>query len=445
MCPQGKSAFPSTSHTPSSHSSISDGSLVRLKNGPPCGPNALVLQCSKTHGPRIGHTVNIMEHSSLDPMTTLLVRVMRNTFSREDDRVINMHELDSSKSYESLEVWQQSDVVFLDDSPAVLGRVVAVDNNQAIVDISHTETPEGEKPFKTSLKVLRLSELEPCVSTDINGSSKLDKTNSEGKSSTSGPTQLPKKISRHVAGIVQHYPVCLIDPTLNHTPQLSSPEDSLEGGLGRIPLTGFTPLNLYPTNDGPYLLLKRIVDGQTYFLCSSHMSSGLLQSSSFVALSGVGQKPPKCTVIEEGCDSIECGLELHDSAIRQKGKMLSVPKGSGGKVKGKGRKRKLAQRDIDISPELSSQIDRAFFIDLYDSEILCLKDINGIPIPIPPGLRMRPVEHRSPDPSGGWSPEGQGKQIKLSNAYKAIISNQYTVTEKNKKVLLLAIGMYMCC
>ena len=54
-----------------------------------------------------------------------------------------LQELDGDGYYDGLEVWSLPDVVFLDDSPAVLGRVVTVDQLQAIVDISCASSESG--------------------------------------------------------------------------------------------------------------------------------------------------------------------------------------------------------------------------------------------------------------------------------------------------------------
>ncbi len=395
-----------------------------MKNGPPCGPNALVLQCSKTHGPRVGKTVNIMEHSSLDPVTSILVRVMKNTSSFTEESLSNSNGLGDSKLYESLEVWKHSDVIFLDDSPAVLGRVVAVDSNQAIVDITqmHNKTSDSGKSGKSSLKVFRLSEIEVCVSTDFTVATiaSADKGNIEMKS----PIAV-KKCSRHVAGIVQHEPTCLLDP--QRPSQSLSPEDSLEGVSSHSPLTGLRPITISMTNEGPFLLVESIQNEQAYIIASAHSTSGLIQTSSYVALSGRDQKPPHCTVIDEGCNCIETGLVAKQYDQEE----TSV-------IKGKGRKRKLTQRDSEPLQD-TTKPDHALFVDLYNSDIFCLRDVNGILIPVPPGLKLKPVEHQCPDWLGGWSPMGQGKQLKLNNPYKCIISNQYT-TGGNKKILLLTIG-----
>ena len=421
LCPQGKSAVPSGSHAnPSAHTNIEDGSLVRLKNGPPCGPNALVLQCSKTHGPRVGKTVNIMEHSSLDPVTSILVRVMKNTPLSLEDAVSK--NLDDSKVYESLEVWKHSDVIFLDDSPAVLGRVVAVDSNQAIVDISQTQNRANEsKSGKGSLKVFRVSEIEICVSTDFTVTTSSEKGNVETKS-----TAFAKKCSRHVAGIVQHEPTCIIDP--QRPSQTISAEDSLEGIPSHSPLAGLRPITIHMTSEGPLLLVESLQNDQAYIITPAHSTSGLIQTSSYVALSARDQKPPHCTVLDEGCNCLESGLvaKIYDQEEPTT-------------AKGKGRKRRLTQRDNE-TPQETPKVDHALFMNLYNSDIFCLRDVNGIPIPVPPGLKLRPVEHQCPDWLGGWSPMGQGKQLKLSNPYKCIMSNQYTTNGGNKKTLVLTIG-----
>ena len=374
-----------------------------------------------------------MEHSSLDPVTSILVRVMKNTPSSFEDGISDANGLDDSRLYESLEVWKHSDVIFLDHSPAVLGRVVAVDSNQAIVDISQTQhkgSGSDVKLGKGTLKVFRVAELETCVSTDFTIASALEKSANETRASPA----ITKHCSRHVAGVVQHTPTCLMEPLLSQrTSQTISPEDSLEGiPSSRSPLTGFIPITIHMTNEGPILLVRCMKNNQAYIITSAHSTSWLIQTSSYVALSGRDQKPPHCTVADEGCDCLETGLVSPKDHVldHQEENVWS---------KGKGRKRKLTQRDMDSTQE-ALKSDHAFFMNLYNSEILCLRDVNGIPIPVPPGLKVRPVEHQCPDWLGGWSPIGQGKQLKFSSPYRCIVSNQYTISGGNKKALVLAIG-----
>ena len=368
-----------------------------------------------------------MEHSTLDPVTSILVRVMKNTPTSFDEAASTSNALDDSILYESLEVWKHSDVIFLDDSPAVLGRVVAVDSNQAIVDISQTQNKPGEgKGGKSSLKVFRVSELEICVSIDFTVAA--DKGGGEGRAS-SGAT---KNCSRHVAGVVQHVPTCLVDPALPlRSSQTVSPEDSIEGVPSHAPLMGYEPITVHMTNEGPLLLVKSVQDGHAHIIASAHSTSMLIQTSSYMALSGRDQKPPHCTVADEGCNCYETGLVSPETTPTNQ-EEVSTPKG-------KGRKRKLTQRDAELTKE-HLKSDHALFIDLYNSEILCLRDINGIPVPVPRGLKLRQVEHQCPDWLGGWSPIGQGKQIKFSSPYRCIVSNQYTTHGGNRKSLLLAIG-----
>lgn len=76
-------------------------------------------------------------------------------------------ELDNESCYDGLEVWSLSDVVFLDDSPAILGRVVTVDHLQAIVDISCASSESGTmgstSAAQSTLKVFKLNDIEPCM------------------------------------------------------------------------------------------------------------------------------------------------------------------------------------------------------------------------------------------------------------------------------------------
>ena len=406
--------------------SISEGALVRLKNGPPCGANALVLQCSKTHGPRVGQTVNIIERSSVDPTTSVLVKVLSQA------AVLNSNITETI--YDGLEVWKQAEIVFLDDSPAILGRVVAVDNNQAIVDISYTTQNDtsGSTTDPTiaqkSLKVFRLSELAPCVGIDVNTST-LSKDSSL-------PPNGGKGFSRHVAGIVQHHPVCILDPSPGTVHQMNLMDETLEEDVSRSVLKGFYPLAMHPTNTGPYLLVRRLSDGHAFIVCTVGTSSRLLRSSSFVAVGERDQKPQKCTLEEESCHARECGLEAWFPSNDQSTIELISKYG--------GRKRKQRKFTNDMATHqlfpLKSSVNKASFIDLYNSEILCLHDIHGSLITIPSGLRLKPTQPRYLDFLSNWFPNSDPV---LSLPYQVIISHQYTV-QQNKKVLVVLAGKPLC-
>ena len=118
----------------------------------------------------------MMERSSIDPKTSVLVKVFRDCTSSASSAQSNFdgsaHQNfhgSGNDVYSGLEVWKLNDVVFLDDSPSILGRVVAVDNNQVVVDCSYTQSdpseghPSDVPVAKSSLKVFRLSDLEPCI------------------------------------------------------------------------------------------------------------------------------------------------------------------------------------------------------------------------------------------------------------------------------------------
>lgn len=411
LCPQIKSSSSSDSLN-SSSSTITEGSLVRLKDGPPCGPNALVLLCSKTHGPRVGQTVIILERSSIDPTTSVLVKVLHQ-MAPDESKVVGSGS--TNKMYDSLEVWKQSEVVFLDDSPAVLGKVVAVDNNQAIIDVSyaqHTEIQSSSKP-QTSLKVYRIAELAPCVGVDVNRSE-----------ATPTSSQI---ISRHVAGIVQHQPICLLDPAPSPTHSLPLINDSLDdSNKSNSILNGFYPLALHPTNSGPFLLLKRQQDEQCFIVCTSGTSSGLIHSSSFIATNGRDSKPHKCTLEEESCSAKECGLE--ELMIKATPSSESIIK----------RKRKHSNEE-----SVEESYRTASFVDMYNSEILCIRDVHGILIPVPAGLRLKSERPRYLDHLSGWFPNHDPL---LSIPYHSVLCRQYTIGE-NKNMILLLVGKlntHMC-
>ena len=454
LCPPGKTSSSSsttTSNTRSTASSslrgITDGCLVRLKNGPPCGPGALVLSCSKIHGPRVGKTVNIIEHSSLDPRTTILVKVLRQDLksgkgAHLSANLPSMHSvpqfLDTSRLYEGLEVWKLSDVVFLDDSPAVLGRVVAIDNSQAIVDIaySHKSGDASGSTAQSSLKVFRLSELEPCgVDVPLAPSTSLE-------GATISPPPTPHRgVSRHVAGIIQHHPVCLVDPAPSHTPLFY---DDSTSASGHTILHGFTPLAVHPTNHGPLLLVKRTCDGKTFLVSSSHHHSGLLQTSSFIAVSGHGQRLPCSTVEDEGCNALEAGLTRNDDlwSVLKPVDLLVQPAEppQRRKIGAKKRKRKT-EAPTPPSPSARAEVvissRSASFVDLHHPDVILLQDVHGIPAPILPGFSLRTPSPPSP---GAKDSDKHSTPVVLTQPYVDLVSRLHDQDSKGKKALLIIAG-----
>ena len=340
----GHRPTPSSSRS-RSRGAIVDGSLVRLKNGPPCGPNSIVYSRSPC-GPRVGKTMNIIEHGSLDPKTSVLVKVFKDDYRVNSDstKKVNwmdydsnsrlLSDLDSSLNYNSLEVWKLSDVVFLDDSPAILGRVVTVDYPQAIVDISHSTSESGtlasSSNAKSTLKVFKVSELELCP-VDYRENSPQSQPRSQqpkkkvdlsaSSSSEAKPSLNRGGVSHHVAGTVQHHPVCILAPELNNT---HNPTGSMSGNVpssllqqqgavntnpGSV-IYGYTPLAVHTTDEGPTMLVERISDSATFIVYSGHSSagSGALVSTSFVALNSKDSKPNLFTIEEESVLALEGGF-----------------------------------------------------------------------------------------------------------------------------------------
>lgn len=293
--------------------------------------------------------MNIIEHGSLDPKTSVLVKVFKDdcrvnsddskkpSWMDLDSRLLP--ELDTNSNYNSLEVWKLSDVVFLDDSPAILGRVVTVDHPQAIVDISHStnesDTLASSSNAKSTLKVFKVSELELCpIDYGESGSQsqplswqqqqqqkKANLASTMSSSSEAKPSQNRGGVSHHVAGTVQHNPVCILVPELttssssngSSTSSLLQQQGSPTGSV----IYGYTPLAVHTTDEGPTMLVERISDSATFLVYSGHSSagSGALVSTSFVALNCKDSKPNLFTIEEESVPALEGGFRADPVVI----------------------------------------------------------------------------------------------------------------------------------
>ena len=281
---------------------------MRLKNGPPCGPNAIVFSSCPVHGPQVGKTVSIVERSSIDPKSSVLVKVFRDVSVGQDvlDTLLVEEEVDSANVFKGLEVWQLSDVVFLDDAPSILGRVIAIDQQQVVVDVGFSQSqadmiPEGSSS-KSTLKVFKLSELEPCMEgPDFQPKMKQDSGASTFLSSDAMSYQ---SVSHHIAGVVQHRPVCFVDPIpLKAHPTVTAPASNK--------LHGFKPLALQATDCGPNLLVQRVTDGKAFLVCSAHLNPAALSATSFIALGSRDAKVRHCTIREESVSAVEAGLAVN--------------------------------------------------------------------------------------------------------------------------------------
>ena len=307
---------------------ISDGSLVRLKNGPPCGPNSIVFTRSSTHGPQVGRSVSVMERSSIDPKTSVLVKVFRDrtgssSSAQSNFELASQNLHGSANIYSGLEVWKLSDVVFLDDSPSILGRVIAVDGAQVVVDCSYSEasTDLGEgtsSAAKSSLKVFRLSDLEGCIEGPDFQSKGSNIPPGEPSTSSTNPQPPPRAITHHVAGVVQHRPVCLVDPlsTSSSGRNIGSsiPEPMPQSQTGQ--LRGFRTLAAHATDSGPNLLVERVSDQSAFLVCSAHLTMSGINGTSFVAVGNHDTKKKRSTVVEEAVNSVESGLASDGSLLQ---------------------------------------------------------------------------------------------------------------------------------
>lgn len=506
LCPPGKNSShqgagsegtTNSNHSVSSHrGSVTDGCLVRLKNGPPCGPNSIVFNQTGPK-PRVGKTMNIIEHSGLDPKTSILVKVYRDTcvnpVTDHSTDVGNnvkqksklLRELENEALYGGLEVWSLSDVTFLDDSPAILGRVVTVDQLQAIVDISHasseTGTMDSTSPAQSStLKVFKLSEIESCVDGGgklpgkdrMRGSSKGvgGGRGSGGRDDHSPSTMMQDDVittvSHHIAGLVQHRPVCLLTPSPPSTPLGLHPLPRDNDSMVTTCVHGYYPLAIHTTDSGPIMLVKRVSDGTAFLVCSGHTGFPSFSSSSFVSVSSHDNKPGRCTIDEEailakdggidrtkwlltgttaqgGTSPEHNGLDPH-LTVEDKGLSSNIssennglklelnsscasPMEDNGVLSHSPLNKKGLKSPVKKGSSLSSD-QRPSFISLHKSTGVLLQDANGILHPLANGLCLRPHPHG----------ERGGAKGRPGRPYKCMVTRSYRVRRDTTVLILIA-------
>ena len=268
--------------------------------------------------------MNIIEHSGLDPKTSILVKVFRDplpTLARGTG-LSRQKSLESEACFDGLEVWSLSDVVYLDDSPSILGRVVTVDQLQAIVDISHSSSEAGTmgstSGAQSTLKVFKLTEIESCMERGGlgafgGGRGTPQQQQSEAAAAMKGESPSKESgskvavgvtVSQHIAGIVQHRPACLLSPShptsQPHPPERDSPCTCIHG---------YYPLAVQVTDNGPIMLVKRLSDDSAFLVCSGHSGFPSFSNSSFVSLSSRDSKPRRVTIEEESVSAASGGLD----------------------------------------------------------------------------------------------------------------------------------------
>ena len=254
------------------------GSRVSLKNGPNYGLNMPVFHSSTTLGPRLGYTVDPEEHSLFDPKVSILVSVYTN--NAETERSDASSSLSASRPHSGkkcLEVWSRSQVTFLDNPTPSYGEVIAIDQQQAVVKL------ENGGPDKLAVKILKLSELE--VANVAGSKNDLDNSmlgSSNNDSISAQPTSSTKisSFTKHIAGIIQHKPLCLLDASCHWKPAESF--GMLDAQSGTI-VTGFRPITIHATKDGIMMLVERMSDLKTFLMFPAAMTTGLVRGSSYVA------------------------------------------------------------------------------------------------------------------------------------------------------------------
>ena len=430
--------------TPSSaaRGSISDGCLVRLKNGPPCGPNAVVFNQSGPK-PRVGKTVNNLDNDGLNPKNSVLVKVFKD-FSQQLSTNGNAELVSGrgkskflkdieqqDKSYEGLEVWSLSDVVFLDDSPAVLGRVVTVDQLQAIVDISHASsdagTMESLSTAQSTLKVYKLTDIESCMdkSHPFSLGAKCHALKGEGRRAGEGGGLA---VSQHIAGVVQHRPACLLTPS----PGPHLPPDSTQGHTPP-PCTcvyGHYPLAIHSTDNGPIMLVKRVSDGTAFLVCSGHSGFPAFSSSSFVSLNSRDGKPGRCTIDEESVPACDGGLD-RASWMPPSSKNTGIHGGSPNAGNQETNGSPMLMEGSEVNTSRSKSDGCPSFVQFHKSDAIMLRDSNGIMCSLSDGLRLRP----SPLPNQHTA----GRGTHPLQPYKCIVTRNQVV-KKDLSVLIVVVG-----
>lgn len=398
--------------------------------------------------PRVGKTVNNLDSGGLNPKNSVLVKVYKDhsqqlsangntelVTGRGSGRSKFLKELEQQeKSYEGLEVWSLSDVVFLDDSPAILGRVVTVDQLQAIVDISHATsdagTMESLSSAQSTLKVYKLTDIESCMDKShpfLSGVKCHASLKGEGRGACDGGGVV---VSQHIAGVVQHRPACLLTPS----PMPHPPPDSTHNHTPP-PCTcvhGYYPLAIHSTNSGPIMLVKRVSDGTAFLVCSGHSGFPAFSSSSFISLNSRDGKPGRCTIDEESVPAYDSGLD-RASWIPPSSKDMAVHSGSlnawsqGTHTNGS----PMLIEGSEVNESGSKSKGHPSFIQFHKSDAIVLRDSNGIVCSLSEGLRLRP----SPLPSQHTA----GRVPSPLQAYKFIVTRNQVV-KKDVSVLMVVVG-----
>lgn len=209
-------------------------------------------------------------------------------------------------------------VTLLEDSTPVLGKLVAIDSGQAVIDISSKDeagvVPSSSSGSISSLKIYRVSQLQvvtPAASPPPSLSQGASPRRSTLGSQGAKPSVRLSACRQQAAGVVQKQPVCIInanhDTSAESLFDISAPGTSTSESL----IAGFKPLTAILIDEKPLILVQRLCDKKVFLLLSSKSSGTILQPSSFIAVGTGKSQPLKCTVEEESILSADAGFVGH--------------------------------------------------------------------------------------------------------------------------------------
>ncbi|XP_022781948.1 uncharacterized protein LOC111322968 [Stylophora pistillata] len=269
------------------------------------------------------------------------------------------------------EIWEVKDVVFLESENKLLGTVAAIDGPHVIVKVANVMSPS-----ESSLRVFKLSELEPVPSEGAEGSTL---TRSLSTSSL-------------YRGCIQHAPKCVVS---------SSPRS-----VGKDVLSGFRPVAMTATSTGISLIVQRLSDKKAFFMGPA--MEQVVDSSKVYTCSGdvnvtSSIDDGSCTVEAEAIQSQEGALEP----------VSLVPSDTSPKpIIGLKRRRRSDENDDDVdsdtlhstqtTPNIESSIlNRLLPCNFHsanqkfpllhsssDYDIVLLTDVNGCLCPRPFGTKL---------------------------------------------------------
>lgn len=392
-----------------------------------------VFHSSTTLGPRLGYTVDPDDHSLLDPKVSVLVNVCTNSHptcgvEKSVTRESSSYDASSARSQTGkkiLEVWSRSQVTFLDNPTPLYGEVIAIDQQQAVVKL---ENGGSDKP---TVKILKLSELEvaPQTGTKKSVENNLSALNDNLATSSTAVPSKPSSFTKHIAGVIQHKPLCLLDGSCHWKPTESF--RMLDAQSGTM-VTGFHPITIHATKDGVMLLVERISDLKAFFMFPAALTTGLVRGSSYVATGNSTNYPNKCTLEEDAVISTEAGFVCSNELYVQdlKNQCNSVP--SINKVV-LGEKRKhldvsenhSSDKDVYVSPTVPQ------LVTCMDSNLLLLKNAHGIVSLLSEGSQIiRSVNSIHSDDV-------------ISQPVSNIVISHRAVTKETNSIVV-AIGTYIC-